>query len=151
MARIAYFIDGVRLIADSSESTVRALLEQAGVSPDRFYLEHKGVEFRDPNQKIEIMDGDQFATKPRADSHPVEKITHYKVNGEEQATPQSMLTVKQILRNAGRTASIDTSQLSDYFLQNIEDGTKYERLEDSVSIKPGDQFLAIHRGRTPVA
>lgn len=151
MTRIAYFIDGVQFKADSPESTVRALLEQAGVSPDRFYLERKGVEFRDPSQKIEILDGDQFVTKPRADSHPVEKITHYKVNGEEQSTPRNMLTVEQILRNAGREASIDTSQLSDYFLQNIEDGKKYERLEDPVPIKSGDQFLAIHRGRTPVA
>ena len=75
----------------------------------------------------------------------------FKVNGEEQTAEQGSLTVEAILRNAGSAASIDVAQIDSYFLENITDGHKYEDLDDVVVVKEGDQLLAVHVGRTPVA
>ena len=151
MRKIVFEINGIQCITESPALTVHELLEQIGESPDHFYLERDGTVFRDPDKKIEIHEGDKFTTKHRTEISPVEMNIHYKVNGEEQTTSHNRLTVEQILRNAGRNASIDTSQINNYFLQDIDDGRKYENANDVVSIHDGDQFLAVHRGRTPVA
>lgn len=151
MGKIVYFVDGQRFTTDSAELTVRYLLQQVGKRADHFYLERNDAEFRDPDEKIEMRDGDRFATKPRAGDPPSGETIHYKVNGEEQTTSHKVLSVEQILRNAGSGASIDISQIDNYFLQNIEDGRRYDTLTDEVSIHPDDQFLAVHRGRTHVA
>ena len=79
------------------------------------------------------------------------KPIHYKVNGEELTTTDATLTVEIILTDAGDAASVDTSQLDSYTLENIADGRKYENPTDKVCVEDGDQFLAIYRGRTPVA
>lgn len=151
MSKVTYFVNGRAYDTDTPELTVSEVLQRAGVSPDRFYLVLKDVEYRDPDKKIEIHDGDRFEAKLRDRTPPVEKIIHYKVNGEEQTTEHATLTVEQILRNAGRAASIDVAQINDYYLESIDDGRKYENLADRVTIKEGNQFLAIHRGKTPVA
>ena len=151
MRKIVFEINGIRLTTESAVLTVRELLEQISVSPDHFYLERAGTEFREPDERVELQDGDKFTTKRRTETPPVEEKIHYRVNGEEQTTPHNRLTVEQILRNAGRNASIDVSQIDDYFLQRIEDDRKYETTSDVVDIHEGDQFLAVHRGRTPVA
>ena len=151
MSKITYFVNKRAFDTDTPELTVSDVLERAGESPDQFYLVLKDIEYRDPGQKIEIHDGDRFQTKPRDRTHPVEKIIHYKVNGEEQTTEYDTLTVEQILRNAGRGASIDVTQINDYYLESINDGRKYENLAERVTLKDGAQFLAIHRGKTPVA
>ena len=79
------------------------------------------------------------------------KVVHYKVNGEEQTTTERTLTVEAILRSAGAAASIDVKQLDSYFLENIAGGAKYENITDVVPVTDGDQFIAIHVGKTPVA
>ncbi|MYB34849.1 MAG: hypothetical protein F4X92_06965 [Gammaproteobacteria bacterium] len=80
---------------------------------------------------------------------PVE--IHYRVNGEQQTTTDSTLSVEQILRSAGKTASIELQQLDSYILENIKTGNKCESLTDMVNILNGDEFLAVHSGATPVA
>lgn len=151
MGSIVYFVDGHRFTTDSAELTVRDLLQQVGKAEDQFYVERNNVEFRDPDQETEMRDGDHFATRPRDGDHPMPNAIRYKVNGEEQTTIHSKLSVEQILRNAGSSASIDISQIDSYFLQNIEEGQRYDGLSDEVSIHPDDQFLAVHLGRTTVA
>ena len=151
MSKVTYFVNDQTFYTDTPELTVSDVLERAGESPDQFYLVLKDIEYRDPSQKIEIHEGDRFQTKPRDRTPPVEKIIHYKVNGEEQTTERDTLTVEEILRSAGRAASIDVAQINDYYLESLDDGRKYEDLAEQVSIKEGDQFLAIHRGKTPVA
>ena len=151
MSKVTYFVNDRAFYTDTSELTVSDVLERAGESPDQFYLVLKDIEYRDRSQKIEIHEDDRFQTKPRDRTPPVEKPIHYKVNGEEQTTELDTLTVEQILRNAGRAASIDVAQVNDYYLEGIDDGRKYENLAEQVIIKEGDQFLAIHRGATPVA
>ena len=151
MSKIAYFVDEREFVTDTPELTVVGVLERAGYAPDQFYLIRKGTEYRDPEEVLEIRDGDHFETKVRDRDPPFPQTIHYKVNGEEQATEHDTLTVEQILRKAGRQASIDVAQISDYYLESINDGRKYERLTDRVAIKEGEQFLALHRGKTPVA
>ncbi len=151
MSKITYFVDGKDFYTDTPEMTVSEVLERAGRPSDQFYLILKDAEYSNPDQKIEIRDGDRFETKIRDRSLPVEQNIHYKVNGENQTTEHRTLTVEQILRNAGRAASIDVAQISDYYLESIDDGRKYENAADQVTIKQGEQFLALHRGRTPVA
>lgn len=151
MSRVTYFVNDQAFHTDTPELTVSDVLERADESPDQFYLVLKDTEYRDANQKIDIHEGDRFYTKPRDRTSPVAKTIHYKVNGEEQTTVRDTLTVEQILRNAGRAASIDVAQVGDYYLEGIDDGRKYENLAEQVTIKEGDQFLAIHRGKTPVA
>ena len=78
-----------------------------------------------------------------------EKV-HYQVNGEEQITTQNPLSAEEIMRRAGASAAIDVDHLDSYLLEHV-DGTKYERIIDTVAIREGDKFIAIHQGVTPVA
>lgn len=80
-----------------------------------------------------------------------DSIIHYKVNGEQQTTTNATLSVEQILRAAGKAASIDLNQLNSYILENIINGRKYQNLADIVDISNDDEFLAVHSGATPVA
>lgn len=77
--------------------------------------------------------------------------THYLVNGENQDTTKDELTVKDILKQAGKPASIDTDQIDQYILENINTGEKYSDLSTKVKIEEGESFIAIHSGPTPVA
>ena len=143
MSKVTYSVDGKDFHTDTPETAVSNVLERAGKAPDTHCLILKDAEYLDPDRKIKIRDGDRFETK-------VWDI-HYKVNGEEQTTEHCTLTVEKILRNAGRAASIDVAQIGDYYLESIDDGRKYENLADQVTIKQEEQFLALHRGKTPVA
>ena len=151
MGKITYFVDGRAFETVTPELTVSDVLDGAGKPPKQFYLVHKDVEYHDPEKKIRIHDGDHFESRLRGHKPPEDKVIHYKVNGERQTTRHYTLTVEQILRNAGRAASIDVAQINDYYLESIDDGRKYESLTDRVAIREGNQFLALHRGKTPVA
>ena len=61
------------------------------------------------------------------------------------------MTVEEILRRAGTDAAIDVDDLESYYLDNVHTGVRYESLSDEVPVADGDQFLALHAGRTPVA
>lgn len=149
---IEYFIDGKAFVTAKPELTVAEMLLVAGVSAAQFYIVSKdGVEYLEPGKRIEIHEGDQFETRKRRDSQAGDRVIHYKVNGEEQTTKDETLTVEMILRNAGAAASIDVNQIDSYILENITDGRKYENIGEQVVLKDGDQFLAVHTGRTPVA
>ena len=151
---IEFYVDDKPLSTRKSELTAEDVLVLAGIPTDQFYLvAPDGTEYKDSEEIVKIQSGDHFKTRKREREGPTpgSKTIHYKVNGEEQTTEQDSLTMEEILRNAGSEASIDTSQIENYFLENIIDGRKYENLSDVVKIKEDDQFLAVHVGRTPVA
>ena len=75
----------------------------------------------------------------------------YQVNGEQQSSRQSVLTMEEILQRAGASAGIDTANLGSYYLERLRDGQRYEQLEEKVNLRDGDRFLAVYSGRTPVA
>ena len=147
---IDYFVDGKPFTTGKSELTVDEVLTQVGMSAAQFFLlSPDGTDYRGPDTVVEIHAGDRFETRKREDARP--QTIHYKVNGEEQTTQQTSLTVEDILRHAGAAASIDIREVGDYFLENIATGRKYENLGARVDIEEGDQFLAVHCGATPVA
>ncbi len=80
-----------------------------------------------------------------------ERFVEYHVNGEQQRTQRSSLRVEEILRLAGSAAGINTTDLGSYYLERLGDDRKFEKLEDTVTIGDGDQYLAVYSGRTPVA
>ena len=137
----------------SDRRQVRAawLAEKAGLDPTGFELVRTttGETWRDPSAAIELRDGDAFEAKGRV--RPVEPSISYTVNGEQQVTKESPLTVEEILRRAGRDAAIDLDQLEDYYLDNVRTGARYENLGDEVPVTDGDQFVALYAGPTPVA
>ena len=148
--QITYFVDGVAFATSDPLLTAGQVLADAGFSTGKFVLvSPKNGIYEDANTRIEIHEGDTFTVERRGDEAPT--YIHYEVNGEDQRTAAATLTVEQILRRAGREASVDTKQIDSYFLQDLADGRKYENLNDEVSIKEGDRFLAVYRGSTPVA
>lgn len=151
MSKVKFSVDGQDFDSDTSELTVSAVLERAGKTQGQSLLKLDGAEFRNPDEEIKIRDGDRFKTKALDGAHAGETSIRYEVNGETRTTAGQTLTVEEILRNAGRAASIDVANVNDYYLESIADGRKYERLDVAVAINEGDRFLAIHRGRTPVA
>ena len=151
---IEFFIDDKPYSTRKVSQSLAEILAIAGLSPDQFFLiSQDGTEHLDPKQNIDIHPGDRFTTKKRdRDSKPpVDKVIHYKVNGEQQTTTNATLSVEQILRAAGKPASIDLNQLNSYILENIKTGMKYQNLADIVDISNDDEFLAVHSGATPVA
>ena len=79
-----------------------------------------------------------------------EKV-HYQVNGEVLTTEEPTPTVREILEDAGAPASVDVREIGNYSLENLTAGKKYEDLDDRVPVGEGDKFVAIYRGKTPVA
>lgn len=145
---LEYFVDGKPFSIAKPELTVTEILARAEVSIRQSYLASAdGTEYRDPDKTIKIRSGDRFETKKRTGT----TAATYAVNGETQTTERSSLALETILKNAGAAASIDVTQIGDYFLENLVDGGKYENLSDQVAIRDGDKFLAVHIGRTPVA
>lgn len=143
MSDTKYFIDGKDYSTEESELTLAELLASAGLPVGEVYLKSKdGHEFRDAGAKIPIHDEEEFT------SH---RIEHYGVNGEELEAKKNPLTVEEILKQAGKSASIDVNELDSYYLESISGSNKYENLSDLVPIKDGDEFLAVHTGSTPVA
>ena len=146
-----FFVDDKPFTTRKPELTVSEVLALRGVPDDLFFLlSENGTDYRDPSEIVQIHQGDRFATRKRDDARP-DGITHYTVNGEAQTTERDSLTVEQVLLEAGAAASIDVAEIANYFLENVADGRKYENLTDDVDINDGDQFLAVHVGRTPVA
>ena len=148
---IDFFVDDKPFTTQKPELTVSDVLALRDVPTDLFFLlSENGTEHRDPDEIVQIHQGDRFATRKRDDARPG-AVRRYTVNGEAQATERDRLTVEQILIKAGAAASIDVAELASYFLENVADGRKYENLADYVDINNGDHFLAVHVGRTPVA
>ena len=148
-----FFIDDKPYKLENSPEKVSQLLQLAGTSSDESILiSEDGVEHSNPDELIEISPGAHFKTRKKNSSQkPVEKPIHYTVNGEENTTLINPLSLETILQNAGAGAALDVNDLGNYYLENTEDGQKYENLNDLVTISDGDKFLAIHVGSTPVA
>ena len=148
-----FFIDGKPCRLERSSQTVRSLLPLAGISAENAVLvSEDGVEHRDPDESIEVQPGDRFTTITLAGSgKPAGKTVRYAVNGEENVTAINPIAVEKILRRAGAGAAIDVDDIGSYYLENAEDGRRYESLDAPVTIADGDRFLAIHAGSTPVA
>ena len=149
---IKYFVDDKLLSTTRPELGLDEILASAKASIDQVYLVSKdGVEYLDPREKIEVHSGDRFKTRTREDEQYVTKVIHYTVNGEPQKTEHSTCTLAIVLKSAGSDASINVAELDSYYLENLIDDSKYENLPDEVTIHEGDKFLAVHRGKTPVA
>lgn len=151
---IEFFIDDKPYATAKVSLSVADILGIVGLSSDQFFLiSQDGTKHLDLNQNIEIHSGDRFTTEKRdRDSKPpFAKVIHYKVNGEQLTTNNATLSVEQILRAAGKAASIDLNQLNSYILEDIKTGKKYQDLSDIVDISDDDAFLAVHSGATPVA
>ena len=143
-----FFINGKPYKLEHSPAKVSRLLQLAGTSPEKAILvSEDGVEHRDPDELIEVRPGEHFTTRDASET----KTLRYTVNGEENVTDVTPLSVAAILRHAGAGAAIDVNDIGSYYLENIADGRKYENLDDLVTIADGDKFLAIHAGSTPVA
>ncbi len=151
---IKFFIDNKPYTTYKSAQSVTDILDLADLSADKFSLiAPNGVKYADVKQQVKINSGNHFTTKKRDQNLKLEtsiKI-QYKVNGEQQTTNDATLTVEQILRTAGKAASVDLQQLDSYILENIGTSKKYERLDNTVEILNDDEFLAVHSGATPVA
>lgn len=144
-----FFLQGKPHVAESPLS-VRELLKMADVSPAAFCIEvMDGTVLCDPDQMVTIQDGYKLELKRRPPAGPPQ--VHYKVNGEEQTTTINPVSVEAVLRQAGAAASIDIADPGNYYIESITGGSKYQNLNDLITIKEGDQFLAIHVGPTPVA
>lgn len=146
MSKIRFSVNDRQLETDTSEMTVSEVLEHASESADHCDLTRDGTQVGDRDQRITIHDGDRFETTLRGKGS-----VRYEVNGEQQTADQRTLTLEEILRRAGRAAAIDQAQISDYYLQNVADGLKYQDLSTPVTIREGTKFIAVHCGRTPVA
>lgn len=154
VSTIEFFIDDKPYSTRKATKTVAEILALASLSAEEYFLiSPNGIKYADPKQNVEIHSGDHFKTEKRdRDSKPQIPVKiHYQVNGEPQTTTDATLSVEQILRNAGKEASIDLNQLSSYILENIKTGDKFVNLSDSVTILNNDEFLAVHSGATPVA
>ena len=152
---ILFFIDGIEFHTDKPTLSVAEILNRVNKPVSGFYLHSKttNTDYRDPNAAVELQKGEEFisAKKDDTDTKPVEMMINYEVNGEHQTTSDHTLSLETILANAGIEAGIDTSKLSNYYLEDINSAEKYDDLNDLVGIKNGDKFLAVFKGSTPVA
>ena len=149
--KIEVFVDGRAVTVAGGSLSVRELLKMADKPVDGDYVVSRdGIEYDDPDQSIDVRSGDKIEIRRKPDriSGALHEV-HYKVNGEDQVTTENSLTAEEIMRRAGNPAAIDVDDLGSYLLERV-DGTKYDRPAD-VTIRDGDEFLAIHRGPTPVA
>ena len=80
----------------------------------------------------------------------------FSVNGEKMSTDQKTLTIRGILKRAASVEAtcVDADLIEDYDLMRVngtKDGFSYSDLERTLRIRDGDEFLALYRGKTPVA
>ncbi|MDE2644912.1 MAG: hypothetical protein OXI05_03610 [Bacteroidota bacterium] len=150
---ISFFIDEKLFQVEGSPQKLSTLLESVRKSPeDSILISEDGVEYSDPNELIDVVEGSRFKTRKRDDSiKPGEKQLHYTVNGEQNTTVENPVSLRHILKNAGAGAGINVNDLDSYYLENTVDERKYKDLDSLVTIVDGDNFLAIHAGSTPVA
>jgi hypothetical protein len=73
------------------------------------------------------------------------KAVTYFVNGEEQATTEDKLTVRQILTAAGFTP------VEEYRLTRDEGGHVYRDYNEEVPLHEGERFTATFLGPTPTS
>ena len=149
---VEFFVDGRPVTVAGSSLSVRELLKMADKPVDGDYVVSRdGIEYDDPDQSIDVRSGDKIEIRRKPDrTSGAPHEVHYKVNGEDQVTTENPLTAEEIVRRAGNPAAIDVDDLGSYLLERV-DGSKYDRPADAVTIRDGDEFLAIHRGPTPVA
>ena len=147
---IEFYVDDKLCESDKPVLSVAEILAKVSKSADKYYLiSSDNTRYINPKQQLEVRPGDHFKTEKRdGDKKP---LISYKVNGEQLSTFKSTLTVEEILRAAGKAASVDLQQLDSYYLENIKTAKKYEHLADIVEIMDKDEFLAVHSGATPVA
>ena len=86
----------------------------------------------------------------------IDRIRHYEVNGVKLKTRTDHLTVKRILTQASMFSGtcVDADLLTKYDLTRVggkKDGFTYSNLDREIRVRDGDEFIAIYRGRTPVA
>ncbi len=148
-----FYIDDKPCKLERGSKKVSELLRLADASVGEAVLvSEDGTEHDDLEESIEIAPGDRFETRELGDRpEPDDAPPRYAVNGEENTATENPRSLESILRNAGDGAAIDVSDLRSYYLENTVDGRKYENLDDLVTIRDGDNFLAIHVGSTPVA
>jgi hypothetical protein len=129
--------------------TGKELLEKAGKTPVEcysLYLKLKGCDF----EKVTLSETvdlskpgiEQFVVKPP-------EVFHYLVDDEPETTDEKFLTANQILENAGL-------KLLDYYLvQVFADGSQksYKDIPNQrIEMKcPGEKFISVFRGETPVS
>lgn len=153
---ITFSVNGKPKQTDKSQLSVETLLLMGGVNKREIeqYVLVSGDGSLHQNLKdvIEVHPGENFEVKKRDGARPTPGVIHYKVNGEEQTTDKNPLTVEDILEKAGSAAGIYKDEIGNYFLEELEgDGKRYKNSSDSVTVKEGDHFLAVHIGKTPVA
>lgn len=153
---ITFSVNGKPQQTDKPQLSVETLLVMGGV--DKREIEQyvlvsgDGAQHQNLKDVIEVHPGENFEIKKREGVRPTPGIIHYKVNGEEQTTDKNSLTVGEILEKAGAAAGIYKDEIGNYFLEELGgDGKRYKNSSDSVTVKEGDHFLAIHAGKTPVA
>ena len=151
-AEIKYFVDNQEFASENPVLTVADILGRAKKPADRFYLvaEKDKTEYTSPEQQVRVEDGERFITRPRK-GRPADAVIHYKVNGEPQETREPVLSVEAILRNAGAAAGVAVGDINYYTLEYADKDRKFTDLADKVTIEEGDEFIAIHVGKTPVA
>lgn len=151
MEKISYFVDGRLQQSDRDALPQREILEKAGYAEAEYYLiDGGGTEYRSPDDKVLLKDGEKFEVKPLRGAAP-SGVIHYKVNGELQTAEDSPVPLRDILEKAGRKAGIEPNDLERYRLENSGTDAKYKGLDELVPIRDGDQFVAIYVGKTPVA
>ena len=150
---IKYTINGKGFTTPVPKRKVADLLSEINLTAQEFILvSPDNTEHGNPDELIDIHNGDAFTTKPKKDKGSKgNQVIRYKVNGEELKTTISKMTVEEILKAAGKSASVNVNDLSNYFLQDLKSEHRYENLTDVVSISEGDQYLAVYRGKVPVA
>lgn len=149
---IRFTVDHQEVVGQTSRQRVADLLLHVHLTADQADLiTPDGVAHSDADEVITVQDGDALDVRLRKGKVPRSGLIDYEVNGERQATRDGRLAVGVILERAGRAASIDTSCLGDYYLQDLKTGHRYEGLNEEVIVHDGDRFLAVHGGATPVA
>lgn len=149
--KIEVFIDGRPVTVAGDGLSVRDILNMADKPDGDYVVTREGNEYDDPAQAVEVRPGDKIEIRRKPDRPPgTPHDVHYQVNGEDQITTENTISVEEIMRRAGTSAAIDVEDLDSYLLEHV-DGTKYERITDSVTVREGDEFLAIYQGATPVA
>ncbi len=148
MKSIRFFLNGKPANVEGPTS-VHDLLGMASLPTDGSHAIIKdGKEYSDPNHPIDIASGDKIEIRP---TRPRRPVVHYTVNGEKQTTGVNTLSLEAILRRAGKASAIDVNDIGSYYLAYVSDGRKYEKLDHMITLNEGDEFVAVHKGPTPVA
>ena len=148
---ITYFVNGKLQQSDQDTLSQKEILERAGFAPEQYYLlSENGSEYRGPDDRVPLKDGEKFEVKPLRGTTP-SGVIHYEVNGSPQTTETSPVPLREILEKAGHDAGVGPDNLERYRLENSDTGARYAELDEPVPIRDGDKFVAIYVGASPVA